>query len=406
MDKFLIRKDVYDDLIEKGYGKRDLSKLTKKQITDKNGHKRTVYVKNGEQPAETKQPTAQKELSPEKRARYEEMLEKVKAGSDENALFVSSKGMLNKKDAIAYLEGKLGRAKNKNETVLNSKKTEEYKENYLDARNEAGKDIAENNKIQTLSDKIEFSPDEMKMIRETAKEIGYRVGRDEGKLLNVINSKDKAMYSALTKKNKKVWDESGKTQKTFSSTDLLREKIQSMNGDFGADDSNTDSKFDEEEDDTNKISFKDKVEEWKSKGLDNRAAHAKVAIDEIVEQIKATPKTDEKKLEELSDLMTDVQLNGLNSKYIKNKLEEEKKTKNPEKVKAKEEYMNEVSDWQKKGLPRDAAFAKVALDKIVEEIKKTPEDDVQKLDELDNAFRDVQKNNVRSKYIQNILNIE
>ena len=43
------------------------------------------------------------------------------------------------------------------------------------------------------------------------------------------------MYSALTKKNQKVWDESGKTQKTFSQTDLLKEKIQSMNGDFGAD---------------------------------------------------------------------------------------------------------------------------------------------------------------------------
>ena len=108
MDKMFIRKDVYEDLIEKGYGKRDLSKLTKKQITDKNGHKRTVYVKNGEQPAAQKQPTAQKELSPEKRARYEEMLEKVKAGSDENALFVRGK-MLNKKDAIAYLEGKLGK---------------------------------------------------------------------------------------------------------------------------------------------------------------------------------------------------------------------------------------------------------------------------------------------------------
>lgn len=109
MDKFLIRKDVYEDLIEKGYGKRDLSKLTKKQITDKNGHKRTVYVRNGEQPAAQKQPKAQEELTPEKKARYEEMLEKVKNGPDENALFVRGKGMLNKKDAIAHLEGKLGK---------------------------------------------------------------------------------------------------------------------------------------------------------------------------------------------------------------------------------------------------------------------------------------------------------
>ena len=109
MDKFLIRKDVYDELIEKGYGKKDLSKLTKKQVTDKNGHKRTVYVRNGEQPAAQPQPKAQDELTPEKKARYEEMLEKVKAGPDENALFVSSKGMLNKKEAIAHLEGKLGK---------------------------------------------------------------------------------------------------------------------------------------------------------------------------------------------------------------------------------------------------------------------------------------------------------
>lgn len=293
MDKFLIRKDVYEDLIEKGYGKRDLSKLTKKQITDKNGHKRTVYVRNGEQPATQNQGKAQNELSPEKKARYEEMLEKVKTGSDENALFVRSKGMLNKKDAIAYLSEKLGKKnvssaaqghlesdtpQNTDITAedearfgkqalsgLSGKRTakpsqDDMKENYLDARNEAGKDIAENNKIQKLSDKIEFSPEEMKMIRETATEIGYRVGRDEGKLLNAIYSKDKAMYSVLTKKNQKVWDESGKTQKTFSSTDLLKEKIQSMNGDFGAD--NSDSKFDEEIDDTNKVSFEDSVKEY------------------------------------------------------------------------------------------------------------------------------------------------
>lgn len=108
MGKFLIRKDVYDDLIEKGYGKRDLSKLTKKQITDKNGHKRTVYVKNGEEPAMQKQGKTQEGLSDEKKAKYTEMLEKVKNGPDENALFVRGE-MLNKKDAINYLEGKLGK---------------------------------------------------------------------------------------------------------------------------------------------------------------------------------------------------------------------------------------------------------------------------------------------------------
>lgn len=108
MDKLLIRKDVYEELLEKGFGKKDYSKLTKKKITDKNGHTRTVFVRNGEQPAAQKQPKAQEGLSDEKRAKYEEMLEKVKAGSDENALFVQGK-MLNKKEAIAHLEGKLGK---------------------------------------------------------------------------------------------------------------------------------------------------------------------------------------------------------------------------------------------------------------------------------------------------------
>ena len=109
MDKLFVRKDVYDELIEKGFGKKDYSKLTKKVITDKNGHKRTVFVKNDVEQTEVKQPKAQEGLSDEKRAKYEEMLEKVKAGSDENALFVRGKGMLNKKDAIAHLEGKLGK---------------------------------------------------------------------------------------------------------------------------------------------------------------------------------------------------------------------------------------------------------------------------------------------------------
>ena len=32
MDKLLIRKDVYEELLEKGFGKKDYSKLTKKKI--------------------------------------------------------------------------------------------------------------------------------------------------------------------------------------------------------------------------------------------------------------------------------------------------------------------------------------------------------------------------------------
>lgn len=44
--KFYVKADVYNELIEKAYGKRDLSKLTRKVVTDKNGHRRTVFVRN------------------------------------------------------------------------------------------------------------------------------------------------------------------------------------------------------------------------------------------------------------------------------------------------------------------------------------------------------------------------
>ena len=168
-----------------------------------------------------------------------------------------------------------------------------------------------------------------------------------------------------------------------------------MNGDFGAD--------------TEKVSLKDKVKEWEDKGLPKDAAYAKVAFDDLYDGYEN--KFDEEK-EEINEAFRDIQKNGLKAKYFKDHAKEyglssdENKTENPDKIKAKEEYMNEVSDWQKKGLPRDAAFAKVALDRIVKEIKKTPKDDVQKLDELDDMFRDVQLNNTRSKYIQNILNLE
>ena len=481
MDKFLIRKDVYEDFIEKGYGKRDLSKLTKKQITDKNGHKKTVYVRNGEQPVAQNQGKTQDELSPEKKARYEEMLEKVKAGSDENALFVRSKGMLNKKDAIAYLSEKLGKkpvnsaaeghlesdtpqntditkedeerfgkqalsglsgkrtnSEEKKEPYDDDKAFEEYKElvtrdnntdkeykrigelvnlhfdhsnkpwpggaklrdqmekeknkkpsqddmkeNYLDARNEAGKDIAEDNKIKKLSDKIEFSPDELKMIKETADEIGYKVGRNEGKLLNAIYAKDKDMYSALTKKNQKVWDESGKTQKTFSTVDLLKEKIQSMNGDFGAD--------------TEKVSLKDKVKEWEDKGLPKNVAYEKVAFDDLYEGYEN--KFDEEK-EEINETFRDIQKNGLKAKYFKDHakeygLEEENK--------AKDEFKNKMDKYRKMGLDERASAAIVAINEIEDQIRNTPDSDVKKLEELAALRTDVQLNGLKSKYIKDIL---
>ena len=44
-----LKQAGFGDIIEKSIGHRDLSRLTKKQITDKNGHKRNVYVRNGEE---------------------------------------------------------------------------------------------------------------------------------------------------------------------------------------------------------------------------------------------------------------------------------------------------------------------------------------------------------------------
>jgi hypothetical protein len=40
----VIRKDVYDELVEKGYGRKDYGKLTKIVKPDKNGVMRTIYI--------------------------------------------------------------------------------------------------------------------------------------------------------------------------------------------------------------------------------------------------------------------------------------------------------------------------------------------------------------------------
>ena len=55
MIKFVIRKDVYEELVEKGYGKKDYGKLQKVQRPDKNGVMRTIYVNPGEEIENEKQ---------------------------------------------------------------------------------------------------------------------------------------------------------------------------------------------------------------------------------------------------------------------------------------------------------------------------------------------------------------
>lgn len=286
MDKLFVRKDVYDELIEKGFGKKDYSKLTKKVITDKNGHKRTVFVKNDVEQTEQKQPKAQEGLTPEKKAKYEEMLEKVKAGSDENALFVRGE-MLNKKDAIAHLEGKLGKktvssaaqghlesdtpqntditkedeerfgkqalsglsgkrtsSEEKKTPKLGLKvgdtaftkygeraeivevdgewvtakmngRTEKYKENafkgkvekkptqddmkenYLDAKNEGGRDIADENRIDTHSkNAINLDDSEVKKMQKVFDYIPENATASQ--IMNTIYDEDKALYKKLS----------------------------------------------------------------------------------------------------------------------------------------------------------------------------------------------------------------
>lgn len=49
MVKFVIRKDVYEELIQKGFGKKDYGKLQKVQRPDKNGVMRTIYVNPNEE---------------------------------------------------------------------------------------------------------------------------------------------------------------------------------------------------------------------------------------------------------------------------------------------------------------------------------------------------------------------
>lgn len=56
-----IRKSLYEELFEKSFGHKDFSRLTKKQITDKNGHTRTVWVRVGEEQKAEKRKSSETE---------------------------------------------------------------------------------------------------------------------------------------------------------------------------------------------------------------------------------------------------------------------------------------------------------------------------------------------------------
>lgn len=130
----LVKKSFADEVLKS----RDISKLQKVQITDKNGHKKTVYKKAGEQPTEEK--TSKKESQPvdKKRvAKYQDMLEKVKNGPDENALKVQGE-IMDKEKATKYLENKLSRISGKSSSKIKNYADMED-ENYYNAQETAQK---------------------------------------------------------------------------------------------------------------------------------------------------------------------------------------------------------------------------------------------------------------------------
>lgn len=221
MGRFLVRKDVFAELIEKGYGKRDLSKLQKRQITDKNGHKRTVWVKGDVQENTSKQPKQQEGLSDEKRVKYEEMLEKVKSGPDERALFVQGE-FLTKQEAIEYLDNLLGNNTNK---TTPKKNTDEEKFEVAIENNK--RNISEENKIDDLSEKVEFSNEELDAIQDAADSINYKPGAETA-LFNQLYTDNRNMYIQLMDKNQKIWASSKQAPKTFSGFDLIGAKLIKM----------------------------------------------------------------------------------------------------------------------------------------------------------------------------------
>ena len=50
--KVMFKRKLYEEMI-KAFGKKDLSKLRKEIVTDKNGHKKTVYKKIDKQEVTT-----------------------------------------------------------------------------------------------------------------------------------------------------------------------------------------------------------------------------------------------------------------------------------------------------------------------------------------------------------------
>lgn len=80
MARLVIREDVYDELM-KAYGHKDMSKLTKKQITDKNGHTKNVWVRTGEEPEAQRTGRSNIETEPSSSGRNP-LADKLKTGDN------------------------------------------------------------------------------------------------------------------------------------------------------------------------------------------------------------------------------------------------------------------------------------------------------------------------------------
>lgn len=341
MDKLFVRKDVYEEMLEKGFGKRDLSKLTKKQITDKNGHRRSVYVKNGEQPETQKQPKGKELLAERKRALYEDMLEEVKAGPDENALFVSGKGMLNKKDAIAHLEGKLGKTSGNVGQRMAGAEDKAFAESEKDAQKKYGNMSIEELKAEAKKyDGVSKYSPEANEARKVYDVLNQKL-EEEKKSNNKENTKIEN-HADLLKQAEKIYvqAESDVMDSSLSREDRLKARDKEQDSyklrellEFGVDENGvaknekTATKIKEliqslglkdktsQEDKKSESSEKKKeVDRLMKNGFDRRGAYAKVALDDITERLDT--EKDKGIREKLFEDMRDVQQNGLNAKYF------------------------------------------------------------------------------------------
>lgn len=96
-----------------------------------------------------------------------------------------------------------------------------------------------NDEKDNLYKKVEFTPKEMKAIREEAKRINYKPGM-ENSLIIALKKRNDGTSGSLYFKNREIWNKSGMAKDTDYGYDLIKKKIKSMNGNFDVDDDNDD----------------------------------------------------------------------------------------------------------------------------------------------------------------------